>query len=77
MSDTTPKPHPPKKGFEKLGTAATEAGTALKKLSDTMEQAPKRPPFVRKEHLTQRPFINPALVSLRDGMQRSVRIKKK
>ena len=36
-----------------------------------------KPAFARKPHLTQRPFVNPAIVSLRDGMQRSVKIKKK
>lgn len=81
-----PKPNPTmfakaKKGFEKLGEEAQKGGEALKKLEETIpqnkEQGPRKPAFVRREHLTQRPFNDPKLHTLRDGLGRSVRIKKK
>lgn len=42
----------------------------------TPKPAPPKNDFVRKPHLTHRPFVNPSIVSLRDGLQRSVNIKK-
>lgn len=80
----TPKPSasmfPAKKGFEQIGVEAQKGGEALKKLTDALpqnkEQGP-RTPFVRREHLTQRPFNNPALHTLRNGLDRGVKIKKK
>lgn len=84
MSDSSPKPNAAmfaKKGFEKIGEAATDAGKQLEKLAEVLpqnkEQGVKRP-FVRRDHLTQRPFLNPDLINLRKGFDRhSAKIKKK
>lgn len=73
MSDTTPKPNPEmfrplKKGFEKLTEEAQKGGDALKALNDsipTNKQQGVRRPFVRREHLTQRPFVSPEMANLR------------
>lgn len=72
-----PKPGP-RKGYEKIAVAAQDAGKQLDVLKEAMpqnkEQGPRKP-FVRKEHLTQRPFRGP-LVDLRKSMP-NVRIKNK
>ena len=62
-----PKPCPPKgyldaKIREMEIISAAEAVAALKSWV-------KKPAFVPKPHLTQRPFIAPELVSFRKGMQ--------
>lgn len=80
----TPKPNASmfaRKGFEKLGEEAEKGAEALKSLTESMpqnkEQGPRKPPFVRREHLTQRPFNDPKLHTLRGGLDRGVKIKKK
>lgn len=75
----TPKPNPAmfpplKQGFEKIGEEAKKGGEALKNLEDAIpqnkQQGPRRP-FVRREHLTQRPFVNPQLAALRGQLPRT------
>lgn len=44
-------------------------------LPTAVEDTPIKKPFVPKPHLTQRPFRNDALVSLRDGLSKSYRVK--
>lgn len=77
-----PKPNasmfPARKGFERIGEEATKAGEALKALGETIpankQQGPRKP-FVRPEHLTQRPF-HTGLGDLRKSMP-NIKIKKK
>lgn len=40
------------------------------------ETVVEKKPFIRKPHLTQRPFRNEQLVSLRDGLDKSYKVKK-
>ena len=65
-----PKPGPRRNVLTE--TRRDEAPAVSKKAKPTL---PKND-FVRKPHLTHRPFVNPSIVSLRDGLQRRVNIKK-
>lgn len=72
----TPKPGP-RKGFERIGVEAEKAGVAMQELGKKIAQNKQQGPGPRKPHLTHRPFVNPAIVTLRKGLDRSVTIKKK
>lgn len=57
QSTSRPKPHPPVKKVEPQESSS----------STTSSPSPKKP-FVRKPHLTERPFQNPELRKFRESM---------
>lgn len=68
MNIPKPGPHP---GHAPMGITGETAGKSLTtKLNETFQKNQKAPkkPFVRKEHLTHRPFVNPALVGFRKDL---------
>lgn len=64
-----------KEAFDAMGPITEEAGKKIKALGDAIKLNKVQGP--RKPHLTHRPFVNPAIVTLRKGLQDSTRIKKK
>lgn len=77
-----PKPNPAafaraKEAFEKVDVETKSASTAMEALTKAIPQNRQQGPGPRKPHLTHRPFVNPAIVTLRKGLQDSTRIKKK
>lgn len=86
-NDMPAKKEPYVEAFEKIGEVAKEAAEKMKEAAEKFGEAAGqaneagkklagKPPFVRKEHLTQRPFNDPRLHTLRGGLDRNVRIKK-
>ena len=53
----------------------TTAVQAMQAAAESEKQAAVKKPFVRKPHLTQRPFHNESLVSLRAGLRKSANVK--
>lgn len=73
MTDNTPKPS----DIKPRPKAKPEKQTLDSEIKSLKARAQgEKPKFVRKPHLTQRPFHNPGLVSLRDGLKKSYNIKK-
>lgn len=77
-----PKPNPAqftsmKNGLVKVGEEAKKVTPALEELGSKIKQNRQQGPGPRKPHLTHRPFVNPAVVTFRQGLDRSAKIKKK